>query len=107
MPLERQEREALTDTPLEPTAEARRYYWYHKVGSVLAIVLCFEVGVFFLIFPWLPYWQSNFLGGFTERWSGIWNNPYFRGAVSGLGLVNIYISMLEMMRLRRFAEPLD
>jgi hypothetical protein len=28
---------------------------------------------------------------------------YVRGAVSGLGVVNIYISMLELYRLRRFA----
>lgn len=90
-----------------PSEERKHYFWYHKVGSVIAIVFCFELGVFFVVFPWLPYWESNFLGGFSERWSKIWTDPYFRGAVSGLGLVNIYISLLEMFRLRRFSEPVD
>ena len=91
----------------EPVEDHRRYSWYHKAGAVIAIVFCFEVGVFFVVFPWLPYWDSNFLGTFSERWSKIWTDPYFRGAVSGLGLVNIYISLLEMFRLRRFSEPVD
>jgi hypothetical protein len=32
-------------------------------------------------------------------------NPYFRGAVSGVGVINIYLSVLEAFRLRRFAAP--
>jgi hypothetical protein len=29
---------------------------------------------------------------------------YVRGAVSGLGAVNLYISFVEILRLRRFAR---
>jgi hypothetical protein len=32
-------------------------------------------------------------------------NPYFRGSISGLGLVNIFVAFLEIIRLRRFASP--
>src|SRR5205085_2785100 len=35
-----------------------------------------------------------------------WENMYVRGAVSGLGVVNLYISFLEIFRLRRFARRL-
>ena len=28
---------------------------------------------------------------------------YLRGAISGLGVVNLYISLIEAFRLRRFA----
>jgi hypothetical protein len=93
--------------PLETQAPRKQYFWYHKVGAVLVIVFCFELGVFFVIFPWLPYWDSNFLGSFSEQWSRIWSDHFFRGAVSGLGLVNIYISFLEMLRLRRFSGPVE
>jgi hypothetical protein len=34
----------------------------------------------------------------------LWDNPYVRGAVSGLGIVNIYISFSELFRLRRFSK---
>jgi hypothetical protein len=33
-----------------------------------------------------------------------WDNLYVRGAVSGLGVVNLYISLVEIYRLRRFAR---
>jgi hypothetical protein len=33
-----------------------------------------------------------------------WDNLYVRGAVSGLGAVNLYISLVEIFRLRRFAR---
>jgi hypothetical protein len=32
---------------------------------------------------------------------GVWDSPYFRGALSGLGVVNIYISLAEVFRFRR------
>jgi hypothetical protein len=31
----------------------------------------------------------------------MWVSPYFRGAISGLGVVNIYISLLEVVSMRR------
>ncbi len=37
------------------------------------------------------------------QWHQLWDNFYLRGAVSGLGVVNLYIAMLELYRLRRFA----
>ena len=37
-----------------------------------------------------------------RRWlTEVWDNPYFRGALSGLGLLNIYISFVEVFRLKR------
>ena len=37
-----------------------------------------------------------------------WTSSYFRGALSGLGLLNIYISLGELLRLRvRARLPTD
>ena len=36
-----------------------------------------------------------------EAW---WDNMYVRGAVSGLGVANLYISFAEIFRLKRFAR---
>ena len=38
------------------------------------------------------------------EWHQFWNNMYVRGAVSGIGVVNLYISCSEMFRLRRFSR---
>ena len=37
----------------------------------------------------------------------VWDSSYFRGALSGLGLVNIYISLAEVFRLRRCPSLID
>ncbi len=75
--------------------------WYGKVLSLCFVVFCFEIGVFLVVFPWLDYWESNSLALYAPWLEDVWGNPYFRGALSGLGLVNIYISFLEIVRLIR------
>ena len=79
------------------------YRWHRKLSAVLLAAFCFGIGFFLLIFPWTPGWESNYFGGLVPQWHLYWDNMYIRGAVSGLGVVNLYISMLELYRLRRFA----
>ena len=80
------------------------YRWYHKVSAVLLVVFCMAIGLFLLIFPWTPDWDGNYFGSLIPQWHLYWDNLYVRGAVSGLGVVNLYISILELYRLRRFAR---
>ncbi|MBI3683903.1 MAG: hypothetical protein HY235_26305 [Acidobacteria bacterium] len=87
-------------------AEAFRpeYRWYHKVAAVLFAIFCFELGVFLLVFPWLDFWENNFFATWNYTLQQMWMNPYFRGMISGLGLVNIFVSFIEIVRLRRFSS---
>lgn len=78
--------------------------WYHKLGALIYVFFCFEVGVFLLLFPWLDLWRQNFFGGLAPGWFDLWNSPYLRGAVSGLGVIDIGISFSELFRLRRFSK---
>ncbi|HUJ19993.1 MAG TPA: hypothetical protein VLX58_00670 [Bryobacteraceae bacterium] len=90
-----------TVTEPEPAEKPRRYRWYQKLSSMLLILFCLEIGCFLLVFPWLgDVWQNNFFSSLLRQ--GYWDNPYFRGAVSGLGVVNLYICFVEIFRLRRF-----
>ncbi len=79
-----------------------RYRWYHKLFSFVVIVACLEIGLFLMLFPWSRYWDDNFFSSFSEGWYHIWSNAYVRGAVSGLGMLNLYISFAEILRLGRF-----
>lgn len=85
-------------------APASPYNWRHKLRALLLIVLCFELGVFLLVFPWLQAWDVNWFASYSPALRELWVNGYFRGALSGLGLVNIYISLAEVARLRRFSS---
>jgi hypothetical protein len=78
-----------------------RHTWVHKLGIFLFIIVCFEVGAFLAVFPWTPQWDTNSLAGLFPWLRELWTNSYFRGALSGLGLLNIYISLGEVSRLRR------
>jgi len=80
------------------------YHWYHKVSAVLLITFCLEIGLYLLIFPWTEYWDSNYFSALVPEWRQYWTNTYVRGAVSGLGVMNLYISFVEIFRLRRFAK---
>lgn len=73
--------------------------WHSKLVHLCFVIFCFEVGVFLLVFPWLRDWGTNAVAQWAPWLSDIWENPYFRGALSGLGLINIYISFLEVIRL--------
>jgi hypothetical protein len=84
--------------------EAARYRWYHKLGALLLVIFCFELGVFLTVFPWLQTWDINWFSTYSPAAHELWVNSYFRGALSGLGLANVYIAILEVARLRRFSS---
>jgi hypothetical protein len=85
-------------------AEKPKYRWYHKTMGLLAVIFFFEIGVFLLIFPWASDWNLNYFATLPFWVQDMWNSPYFRGAISGLGLLNIYVSFMEVFRLRRFSS---
>ncbi len=87
-------------TPLVTERHGRP--WYTKLLSLCFVIFCFEIGVFLVVFPWMDnVWEANHAAGFSPWLADVWGNPFFRGALSGLGLVNIYISFLEILRLIR------
>lgn len=78
-----------------------------RLLTATLILLCFELGFVLLIIAWTPYWQYNY---FLDRWPVIapWlTSFYVRGAVSGLGLVDIGIASGFLMRFGEMASRLD
>jgi hypothetical protein len=86
-------------------SDAQHYRWYHKLLGLLAVIFCFELGVFLLVFPWASDWDLNYFSSLPLWAANIWASPYFRGAISGIGVLNIYVSFVEVFRLRRFSAP--
>jgi hypothetical protein len=90
-----------TETPAEPVAAPRR--WSGKLLNVCFAIFAFEIGIFLVIFPWMDdTWKMNYFPTVNPALRSIWEDPYFRGALTGLGLVNIYVALWEFFRsLRR------
>ena len=74
-----------------------------KLAAVLFCVFCIELGLFLLFYPWLGHlWERNWLLRFRPEWTAFLMSEEFRGAVSGLGILNLFVGLIETFRLRRF-----
>ena len=96
---------SLTPQPIpeqaaEPARRART--WQSRLLSICFIIFTFEVGLFLVVVPWMDdTWSLNTFQELLPVLQTIWIDPYFRGAITGLGLVNIYIACSEVFRLFR------
>jgi hypothetical protein len=70
--------------------------------AVLFITFCLDIGLFLLISPWTDAWDN--FAAYTRALRPYCDNLYFRGAISGLGVINLYISLGEVFGLRRFSR---
>lgn len=87
----------------------RGHHWLEKAAALLFVLLCFEIGVFLMVFPWVPAWSRSWFSNLDfavlgRTWEAVWDSTWFRGAVSGVGVVNVMISLVEVVRLRRYAS---
>ena len=95
------ELEALTTTssPEEPPKKP----WHGRLLIICFSIFAFEIGLFLVIFPWMDAWNANYLQDLTPFVQQLWEEPYFRGALTGLGFVNIYIACRQVAALIRRA----
>ncbi|HEV2498461.1 MAG TPA: hypothetical protein VGY31_02625 [Terriglobia bacterium] len=71
---------------------------------MLRAILYFVIGVALLYIPWVPLWTNNYFVLHYAWVSVIVQNDYFRGAISGVGLADIWLAYEELMRLLHSAE---
>jgi hypothetical protein len=69
--------------------------------NILYIVFCFEMGVFLFVLPWVSLWSKNYFVGHYPMIAGIAANYFLRGAISGIGLADVWLAFYELWRLRR------
>ena len=72
-----------------------------RLLTILYIVFCFEMGVFLFILPWVSIWTRNYFVSQYPLVSSLAHNYFIRGAISGVGLADIFLSFFELWRLRR------
>jgi hypothetical protein len=69
--------------------------------TVIYVLFCFEMGVFLFVLPWVSLWSHNFFVAQYSWVSAIASNYFIRGAVSGIGLADIWLAIYELWRFRR------
>lgn len=77
-----------------------------KITVIVYILICFELGILLLILPWSPFWNDNFFLYFiTGKLNApglitFLKHPAVRGAVTGLGVLNILAGLHDLFRFR-------
>jgi hypothetical protein len=69
------------------------------VTRLLFIALYIEVGVVLIIIPWSAFWDRNHFATLVPLLQGVITNNFVRGAVSGLGVINLVVGIAELMSL--------
>jgi hypothetical protein len=77
------------------------------VKRLLLIAFFFEIGFVLIVMPWSAFWDRNYFAHAAPALGDIITNNFFRGAVSGLGVVNVIAGATDLiaMFLARSAEP--
>ena len=68
-----------------------------------------ETGVVLLLAPWSEFWDRNYFGTAMPSLHALMISDFVRGAVSGLGVVNLFGAIVEMQSFfveRRTSLPI-
>lgn len=74
----------------------------NRALRIILLLLWLELGLLLVLLPWSDYWELNY---FLNRFPSLIPyllNPYVRGAISGLGLVDAILAA-ETFRRRAAA----
>jgi hypothetical protein len=83
-----------------------------KITVIVYILISFEIGLLLIIIPWKPYWDDNFFLYFiTGKLHAAWMATFLkhklvRGAVSGIGVLNILAGLYDIFKFRESVRKL-
>jgi hypothetical protein len=84
--------------PITATAD-----WMHLFFSAVFVSFCILLGLNLVMLPWTSFWTNNPLVTPYGSVRDVLNHNFVRGAVAGLGVVDIWIGITEV--LRHLAPP--
>lgn len=91
-----------------------------RLSVIFYIILCFEIGLVLTVVPWWPQgmwgfsdWGNNYFLLYAAQKTGIQGlqtvvaSGWVRGAVSGIGLLNLGIAVWEIFHFRQTVTALQ
>ena len=71
---------------------------------LLIIAVLVELGLLLIVVPWSTYWERNYFAQISPVVQTIVTNNYVRGAITGLGAVNVLAALADLAALVRRRE---
>jgi hypothetical protein len=65
----------------------------NRLDRTLQVILAFATGATLLYLPWTDFWEQNFFLSHYPSLMRIVLHPSFRGAVSGVGVLDILLAV--------------
>ena len=90
-----------------------------RLSVVFYIILCLEIGIVLTVLPWVPHgwlglsdWGNNYFLLLAAHKAGYGVQRFIasgwvRGAVSGVGIVNLAMGVWELIHFRQTVRALD
>jgi len=91
-----------------------------RLSVIFYIILCLEIGIFLTVAPWWPQgmlgfsdWGNNYFLLYAARKTGyqglqvVVASGWVRGAVSGVGLLNLGIAFWEIFNFKQTVQALQ
>ena len=66
---------------------------------LLIVAFFFEFGFALLIVPWSAFWDRNYFAQLLPALHAFITNNFVRGAVSGLGVINLLSGVAELVSI--------
>jgi hypothetical protein len=77
------------------------------IRRLVYVAFFLEVGLLLLVLPWSPFWDGNYFALMLPRIRPLFANNFLRGAVSGLGLVNLCAGVADLSHIFSSRGPRD
>ena len=74
---------------------------------LLIVAYFLEVGLLLVLAPWSAFWDRNYFVEAVPVLQTALRNNYVRGAVSGLGIINVAVGLVELGRLMASRRAFD
>ena len=63
---------------------------------LLFVAFFVEVGLLLIVLPWSAFWERNYFASLWPALVPLLTNNFVRGAVSGLGVLNLLAGLSEL-----------
>jgi hypothetical protein len=66
------------------------------IRRLVYIAFFLEVGLLLIVVPWSAFWEGNYFAAAWPALQPVVHNNFVRGAISGLGIVNVVAGFADL-----------
>jgi hypothetical protein len=75
------------------------------IRRLVYVAFFLEVGLLLIVLPWSAFWERNYFAEVIPALRVVLTNNFVRGAVTGLGLVNLFAGFADLALVFIVRDP--